>query len=172
MTIKIYDNFLPEHEFKKIQDDVLGDTFPWYFNDSIVDLNNASRKDFQFCHVLYRKNCVQSRAFDIFEPLFMRMNPFQIIRAKLNCNPYSDIEYESGMHTDFQSSTMPENIKMNSAVFYLNTNNGYTKFESSGKKLYSVENRLVTFPVYEKHTGSKTTDSKVRVVLNLNYIPF
>jgi len=51
---------------------------------------------------------------------------------------------------------------------YVNTNNGYTKFED-GTKVESVANRLVTFPANMKHKGTSCTDEKIRVVINFNY---
>ena len=54
------------------------------------------------------------------------------------------------------------------AVFYVNTNNGYTIFES-GEKVSSVENRMVIFDSNILHTGTTCTDERVRCVLNFNY---
>ena len=54
------------------------------------------------------------------------------------------------------------------AIFYINTNNGYTLFED-GTKVESVENRICIFPYYMKHTGTTCTDKNQRVVININY---
>ena len=51
----------------------------------------------------------------------------------------------------------------------MNTNNGYTRFED-GTKVESVANRMVTFPNQMMHTGTTTTDSEYRLVINLNYV--
>ena len=56
-----------------------------------------------------------------------------------------------------------------SAIFYINTNNGYTKYED-GNKVASVENRLVIAPNNLMHTNVSQTDIKNRVVINLNYL--
>ena len=58
---------------------------------------------------------------------------------------------------------------MKTSILYLNTNNGYTRFED-GTKVESVANRMVTFPNQMMHTGTTTTDSEYRLVLNLNYV--
>jgi Rps23 Pro-64 3,4-dihydroxylase Tpa1-like proline 4-hydroxylase len=65
-----------------------------------------------------------------------------------------------GQDTEFNNTT---------AIFYLNNNNGYTIFED-GSKVDSVENRLVVFNSNVMHSGVSQTDSKVRCVINLNYI--
>ena len=54
------------------------------------------------------------------------------------------------------------------SILYVNTNNGYTKFED-GTIVESVANRLVSFPSNMKHTGTSCTDEKTRVVINFNY---
>ena len=69
--------------------------------------------------------------------------------------------HESDLHVD-----VPDDCK--TSVFYINTNNGYAKFED-GTKIYSKDNRLITFNSQMKHCGTNTTDSKYRIVLNINY---
>ena len=51
----------------------------------------------------------------------------------------------------------------------MNTNDGYTKFED-GTKVESVANRMVTFPNSMKHTGTTTSNSEYRLVINFNYV--
>ena len=58
---------------------------------------------------------------------------------------------------------------MRTGVLYMNTCNGYTAFEND-TQVQSVANRFVSFPAYMRHTGTTTTDEKVRVVVNFNYI--
>ena len=67
------------------------------------------------------------------------------------------------------SKDTPEKLKYwSTSIFYVNTNNGYTKFED-GTKVESVANRLLTFPANMKHTGTSCTDEKTRVVINCNF---
>ena len=54
------------------------------------------------------------------------------------------------------------------AVLYLNTNNGYTKFKT-GEQVESVENRLVLFDGNVQHAGTTCTDKRYRAVFNLNF---
>ena len=70
--------------------------------------------------------------------------------------------HESNLHVD-----VPDDCK--TSVFYVNTNNGYTKFED-GNKVLSEENRLVIFDGKLKHWGSTNSCSEpYRIVFNLNY---
>ena len=61
---------------------------------------------------------------------------------------------------------------MTTAIFYLNTCNGYTKFRKSGKKIKTVANRMVIFDSNLEHAAFSQTDEKVRVVINFNYEKF
>ena len=54
------------------------------------------------------------------------------------------------------------------SIFYLNTNNGKTIFES-GLEVDSVENRMIIFDSNEKHHGITTTDTPRRCLINFNY---
>ena len=71
------------------------------------------------------------------------------------------------MHTDYGLGGTT-NHSGKSAVFYLNSNNGYTLFED-GTKVESVAGRLLVFDPHMAHTGSSSTDTKNRVVINFNY---
>ena len=62
-----------------------------------------------------------------------------------------------------------DQIKGTTGILYINTCNGYTKFEN-GKKVKSVENTYVEFDSTLKHTGTTCTDTDRRLVLNINYI--
>ena len=68
-------------------------------------------------------------------------------------------------HTDW---TFPGSIHR-TAIYYCNTNNGFTEFET-GEKFNSEFNRLVIFDGRIKHMGYTCTDQQTRVVLNVNYL--
>jgi hypothetical protein len=91
----------------------------------------------------------------------MAINPTALIRIKANLGGRHHEIQEQGYHTDFT-------FECRTAVYYLNTNNGYTIFED-GTKVESVANRLVEFNSLLKHSGTSHTDTKIRSVINLNY---
>lgn len=161
---KVYENFLPKEEFLKIKEVLLGMYFPWYYNPAVITFDNTD-KNFQFIHNLYRDHRPLSDTYFIVEPLIKKINPTSILRIKANLVPKANEIIEHGMHVDFSPIYKS---KITTAVFYCNTNNGYTKFED-GTKIYSKENTLVTFDSNIKHTGTTCTDEKIRVVINLNY---
>ena len=89
--------------------------------------------------------------------------PKALIRIKANAYPKNGnkiIKHRPHIDHDFEHK---------GAIFYLNTNNGYTKFET-GEVVKSVRNTFVEFDNGIKHTGATCTDNYRRLVLNVNYI--
>ena len=75
---------------------------------------------------------------------------------------------ENSFHVDETGRPEKKLKQLTTSIFYVNTNNGYTKFED-GTKVESIANRMVTFPTNMKHTGTSCTDERTRVVINFNY---
>lgn len=168
--MEIRDNFLGREDFKALQEELMGPYFPWYYNPYIAFENDESDESYQLVHVFYTNFEVTSDFYYLLDPIWEAINPKQILRAKINLGPRKSEtkQYEGGWHTDF--TDVPEEVtNLTTAVFYINTNNGHTLFEG-GTKVESVENRFASFPTLTPHTSVSQTDSKVRIVLNLNYI--
>ena len=83
----------------------------------------------------------------------------------MNLRPITDEPSQSPYHQD-QSKNPNHKI----AIYYINTNNGYTIFEHNKQQIQSIQNRLIIFDGHLRHAGVSTTDTKRREVLNLNYI--
>ena len=166
---KVVDNFLNKNEFNHIKNVVCDPFFPWYFYPAISyekgkeHLIEKDLNQYQFTHMFYQHNKPNSNYFDSLLPLINKLGCKALVRIKANLNPYSSQLSESGYHIDFDY----KNLK--TAVYYINTNNGYTKFKKNNKKIKSLENRIVKFDSSLEHLGTNTTDSKRRIVLNINY---
>ena len=63
------------------------------------------------------------------------------------------------MHKDFVN----EGTKIKTGIFYLNTNDGYTKFKD-GTIIKSEQNKYIEFDSELEHTRSTCTDSRYRIV--------
>ena len=171
--MKVIDNFLPDYQFKQIQSIFLGDMFPWYWNDGIVDSNNEgyNPKDYQLTHVLFDLkppwNGKGSEYYEVLKnsSIFSLLGVNEFVKIKLNLNHRTVFHKGAGWHIDYEA--YPE-VK-NTAVYYLNTCNGYTKFKKGGK-VKSVANRLCIFDSQSYHQGYTCTDKKRRVVINFNWI--
>lgn len=166
MDLLLKDEFLPKEEFKKLQNVIMGAEMPWYYNKGILSEKKDEKDPFQFTHTLFNSMTSTeplSDACSLFYPLFEKIGIKIILKAKLNCGIRDSKHTVGGWHTDY-----PEDQVHKTAIFFLNTNNGYTMFKD-GTIIESIENRFVEFNQNFLHTGVSHTDTQVRVVLNLNY---
>ena len=156
----VQDNFLSKDYFQKLKDIVLSNRFPWFISPVLEEVD-----DIMMVHMVYIDHIVSSDLFEELRPMFEAMDLFSCFKVKLNWLKRQETIVEHGLHIDF-----PEAPDGNlTSIFYMNTNNGYTKFED-GTKIESIENRLITFPVHLKHTGSTNTcDAQFRCVMNINW---
>jgi hypothetical protein len=167
MKYKIIDNFLEEAEFKTIQQTLLGNDFPWYFNQGVTyqDLSKDYLHNFQFVHKFWNVigRVAQSEWAPLLDPIITKIDPAIVLRIKANLMPVTAERIVHQLHTDL------DHIKCTTAVLYLNTNNGATIFED-GSEVQSVANRLIYFDSTVRHTSASCTDKKARCVINFNYI--
>ena len=163
--MKIIDNFLPQQDFDILQQFFFNNTFPWVVNNSIA--NQATGTDqWMLVHPFYDISKPSLNDWENFlHPLLFKLNAKYIFRIKANLRPRTSQGVLSPYHTDMD-------LNQQTAIFYLNTNNGYTKFQDNTlDDVKSVANRLVTFYGGLKHCGCSCTDQNYRILLNINYIP-
>jgi hypothetical protein len=159
----VQDDFLPLDLFHSIKSVFLGSGFPWYISDNIIgNREEDPLYGYQFTHMLYADKTPQSNFYQVILPMIEVLNPSALVKIKANLTPVRSMHYEPGMHKDVG------NFGGYTSVYYINSNNGYTKF-NDGTTVNSVENRLVTFKSSQIHTAGACTDQRYRCVLNLNY---
>lgn len=169
MEHEIIDNFLSDKDFLMVSSVILGDQFPWYFCDYVTDRDikePEGYRQYQFYCSLYGTNqgMGSTIAENILDKFKTKLNVSSWMRAKMNLSPQGANIERNEFHTDF-----PKITNYTTAIFYVNTNNGYTLFEN-GNKVESIANRIVIFTGNTPHTGTTCTDENRRVVLNLNYV--
>ena len=170
--IRIFDDYLEKKDFNNLKQFMLSgeSDFQWYFSpDKVTDGDGIP----QFCHVFYENCNVNSDKFQHIEPLVKKINPLAIVRIKSNITMKTSTILTSPLHCDMAPNIFDshDNVTLDNqrtAVFYLNTNNGYTYFEG-GERVDSVENRIVIFPTSKRHAGTTNTDADYRCVINLNW---
>ena len=161
--IETKDNFLNDIYFQGLVKEFTSDLLPWYLQHHVSIENDGH---IQMTHNIYKDSRPTSNAFDLMMPLIKQLNICALIRIKLNLLYRTEKTLEHGWHIDI--SDAPKIAK--TAVLYLNTNNGYTKFED-GTKVESIANRIVIFPNNLKHTGATNTcETPYRLVLNIDYM--
>ena len=182
--IEIRDDFLPYNIFKKLKEDIVyNSSFPWFLNKvldistegSYIGRTNCPDEDNrQFCYLFYKTDQDKlstrphmGRELEKVIPLiqnyeFSHNQKYYLLHVKANLNVRAPENLEHGFHRDH-----PWNGK--TSVFYLNDNDGYTKFQN-GQVVESKANRAVIFDSPELHTGSTQTDEYARYVVNLNWV--
>ena len=157
--IEIIDNFLPEEEFKSIQSLMMGGQFNWYY------CKGRSTEDdglFLMAHMFYQpKVGSNSKYINIWNNFMTKIGAKECKRIKANLTFKTPTIEPGSLHIDFPA--------MKTIVYYINTNNGYTEFES-GVRVSSVENRVCIFDSNLQHRGTTHTEGdQQRIVVNFNY---
>ena len=163
VSYQVFDNFLLPKDFNQIKNTVCDPRFPWGYSSSIATEISTGPYDFQFVHMFFQDHRVISEYFESIYPLIKKIDPGALVRVKANLVTRNPVSVESGYHTDFEDALL-----LKSAVYYLDTTDGVTRFED-GTEVECVENRLLVFNNNMSHTSTSCTDQKVRRVINLNY---
>jgi hypothetical protein len=170
MNFELNDDFLELEEFKKIQNVFLSKNLPWFLEPHI-NINSENhhlnkKYDYYFSHIFYLdhndQGILKSPFLNIMEPLLNKLNIKYLKRIKVNLYPSSETILEHAKHIDYD-------FKHTTALFYINTNNGYTNLQNKNKIL-SVENRYLKFDGNLEHNSSTCTDQKYRITVVLNYV--
>jgi len=161
--MKVIDNFLEDNIFKDIQTKLLSGSISWAYNFQVND--NTDPKDWlwntKFCHLAF-ENVQLTPVFEILMPFMSdpRLSAHAIKRLLLNSYPYTPEVYEHTNHIDYP-------FPHHGALLNLTTCDGYTFVE--GKKIESVENRVILFDPSKPHCGTTTSNARRRVIVNFNY---
>ncbi len=171
---EIIDNFLPQQKFLEIQKSIMNVDFAaelWSYNDIIASEDESKNwKYFYLTHLIYcnsteymeLNNDVVSRyMYEKIIPVLEKLDIRKLIRVKANLYPNSEELHEHEFHTDFEYSHM-------AAILYINTCNGYTKFEN-GTKVDSIANRVLLFDGNVPHCSTTTTDQTARFNIGFNW---
>ena len=163
--MEVVDNFLEENAFLKLQQAIISDNFPVFYQPDGVGVSTDDGSDIRiinFTHNLYTDGEARSSFYNfVAESLFSKYNINKIIRAKVNCYPRTSRIVRHPFHYDFDYSHK-------GALFYLNTCNGRTKFKS-GPRVKSVANRVLFFDPLTLHASTSCTDQRCRWNIQVNY---
>ena len=161
--VTVIDDFLSEQDFSAIENIMMSDQFPWYYNSMILGGGNKGLDDYQFAHIFFIDFSPCSSLFgQIIAPIINTIKPSAVIRAKANLNARTEKNIEHGFHVDTFNESR-------TGILYINDCDGYTLFEKSGERVYSKRNRFASFDSSLSHSSASQTDSNVRIVININY---
>ena len=159
--IKIIDNFLDPKEFEAIKNLMESGEFAWYFNGSKSFSGDGK---FQYVHIFFKyEEGRNSEYLEMWNNFMNKIEATKCYRIKANMTLKTPSHDISDWHIDNQGDALK------SAVFYINTNNGYTELEG-GVRVGSVANRACIFDSTLKHRGvGHTSPDHHRIVVNFNY---
>jgi len=167
--IEVVDDFLPEEQYQLIYDYFMGNlnkgdiahSCVWTYHSGISLPNDGH---FQFIQQIFCRNTIISPAFSILNPILQKENVVAVARIKANMLLKTEdlLVFDWAFHTDLTDTPAT------TAIYYINSNDGYTLFED-GLKIESIANRFVKFPCNYKHTGTTCTNTDRRVLINFNY---
>ena len=167
---RIIDNVLSEDDLIKIEQNVLQAPIFKAF-DSTASKKSDNVYDVMMSRVFFSSyySKKQLAGFDeeylpYFYPLLNKIVSGFLLRVSLNLTFATPNPYISEFHID---NDLPNS---HTCVYYLNSNNGGTKFRDSSEIVQSQRNRAVIFPSHLSHAAVNTTDKKLRWVLNINYV--
>ena len=157
--IEIIDNFLDEEEFKSIQSFMMGGEFRWFYAKGRTYGDDGS---YQMIHMFYQPEVgSNSEHLSIWSNFMKQVGAKECTRIKANLTFKTPTIEPGPYHYDYKD--------MKTAVFYINTNNGYTEFEN-GVRVNSVANRVCIFDSNLQHRGTTHSEGgHQRVVVNFNY---
>ena len=157
--IEIIDNFLPEEEFKSIQSLMMGGQFKWFYIEGRTTPDDGS---YLMGHMFFQPEVgLNSEHINIWNTFMNKVEAKKCTRIKANLTFKTSTIEPAPFHYDYKD--------MKTATFYINTNDGYTEFES-GVRVSSVANRVCIFDSNLKHRGTTHTEGDhQRIVVNFNY---
>lgn len=163
---KIIDNFLTKEEFEDIQCKILNPNFDWHLSPQVTDIFEEDQFSIQasyyFVHEFFRAGSYHiDPEVKIFSPILNKIQCKSLIRIKANLYPSTESIFHHKDHIDYDYSHR-------GAIFYLNSNDGYTILEND-IEIESIENRLLLFDPNKIHRSTTCTNSKCRINVNLNF---
>tara|TARA_R110000803_G_C11982171_1_gene320907 strand:+ start:1702 stop:2259 length:558 start_codon:yes stop_codon:yes gene_type:complete len=166
----VIDDFLPIAEFAFMSTSINSEMFPWnYTPRKITDDGDESLHNHQFVHSIIGYNggmpSLVSDHANVLGPILNLIKPTAVLRAKINLTTSSSTPHCFSPHIDEHYG-----VPTTTAIFYMNTNNGYTSLLPVNTKIYSKANTMLLIRGDKQHLGTTSSDTKTRIVVNINYI--
>jgi hypothetical protein len=160
---EVIDNFLDKEYFDTIKNTLTSFDMHWFYRDNMTtdDENGMC----YFTHNFFVNNTICSNFFNLLGPLLDKLKISSLIEVRANMSISKNDQYESSWHVD----NPYENSK--TVILYLTTCNAKTMInvEKEIIEIDSVENRILIFDTNISHKMISATDTKRRIIINLNY---
>ena len=154
--MNIYKNFIKKEYSNKINTELLKPYFPWFYN------KNQNNKDTSYMfHLFFNGTNVNSDYFYLIEPILKKLKIKNLLNVRAN------LCLKRPSKCDWHVDKLTQDLKHKTAIYYVNTNNGYTLFKN--KKVNCEKNKIVIFDADQKHKAKIQTNTDTRMVININY---
>ena len=168
MKIDIIDNFLTSYHADTFVKTFNGTgrgsgLFPWLFINDLNDIGYLG--NYYFTKDIVRDWVVQdSYWMPLFSPLLEKLGCKKPCKLKVNLYPRTQRRVHHSPHMDYQPD-----LGFRTCLYYVNTNNGFTKFDGTFKSVKSKKNRAIFFDGSNKHHSTTPTDCNYRCSINIDY---
>jgi hypothetical protein len=163
MIYRVEDNFLDTVFFGKVKNEVYNGRMPFVFSRGVADINDGNEDNWYFVHKFYNNQKQLSDYYDLLVlPVLDRLGAKAPVSAKMNIYPHTNTIVKHPNHYD-----QPYDVK--SALINFTSCDGYTYLVDDDVEVYSVENRCLHFNSHRLHHSTTTTNSQIRVTMNINY---
>lgn len=173
MSREIIDNALSNETANNIKQEVFSQHFPWFYINTTLHEGPQfdHKKEFKFHHYVCGYDITSSPVIKYVQPIFNKLNVAAVVLCRIFLTTYTGENVNQGFHVDkcVEFDNNPIFKYMKTAIYYVNTNDGGTLFESDKQFVQSVENRLLVFNSQERHAAVTATDVAARIVVNINY---
>ena len=183
--MQVTQDFFDEDVHKKLERLFLDPMFDWHytsptatlFDDTGLDTGEPMDDNFMFAHTFYH---AMEDGFTIASPYmqeFIEPTLWAIkntlgfsdaIKIKAGMYTNQGIVNKTGVHTDFPEYTKKGMGTYTTMVYQLNGNNGSTVV--GDKVVPQKVNQMIVFDGINEHYGTTQTDTKIRLVLNYNFL--
>lgn len=162
--IDVIDDFLPEEEAVALEHLMLNSSaFPWYVNQGHPDrpIKDDRLGQFKFTHLWFSDHEWRGDPA-VVKPMLSKLLASSVIRVKGNLQTVAPERQVGEWHSDECDPSAW------TAVYYVNTCNGYTEFRD-GTKVESKRGRVARFRNDIEHRSVNCDDTNCRAVINFNY---
>jgi hypothetical protein len=183
--LNVIDDFIKPRIQDEMEKILLGNNFPYFYTDESVYLDNTdtimadnnSLDVPQFFHMFITDGKITSQHHNIISPLSHKLidiidTDCYLSRCKVNMNTI-DNRFKNKYHTPHIDNAHENQI---TAIYYVNDSDGDTIFfDAKGKiteRLTPKKGRLVWWKGKIFHAKSSPVETKQRVVVNFNLLPF
>ena len=138
--LEIHKNYLSKKDFKNISELVVSNYFPYYYQDYQVKLKKHPEQQY-FSHTVMMDGKMNSNYYEkLIIPFAVKLNIKDLIQVGVNFTVNQNKAVISDWHTDAINEFKKRKIKKGkTAIYYVNTNNGFTEFENGTIRKFESE---------------------------------